>query len=1007
MPSEGVSPDRTANYGHDDTETLLDIANHDARLFVRETDIYPRKTSTLSAVVTQAASRGPLSSLRSYASDSARETHMASTTHTALTTRLRRGLFVCLAAFIALPAFAGAQGLTGALIGSVKDDQGGVLPGAVVRVSSPALIGGVATVITNEKGQLRFPALPPGRYLLDIELQGFASLREEDIRIGAGATIERTVVLKLAGVAESVVVEGAGSRIDARDPGFGSRFGPDDLKAIPTRRASMFDLIRAAPGVSPTSPGSGTVTTISAFGSGTNENQFLIDGTNFTCPCNGIARSEPGVDFIQEVQVQSVGASAEYGNVQGAVINVVTRQGGERLLYDASFYAQSARLTSQPIARSFGAGDSGYERDRYRDLTTNLGGPLRRERLWFFAGYQYLRDYDSQPGTDPDFPRTYEQDKVFAKLTWRLAPDWQLVQSIHNEFWVNPEQPTFVRPFPVTTRANASVPAITFGHLTHTVSANTVWDVRAGRFVYSQDNPPSTGIRTTASRIDSETNVLSGAPQTFSGLTLIRTTGKTTLNHYRPGVFGADHQMRVGGSIERGEHRGPGIIPTGARYVDLRGQPFQRISREPSYEGGAFVTAAAFVSDALTIGDRLTISAGLRFDHSRAISQDLHALDADGRETTDIVQGLGTLYTWNLFSPRLGVTAKLTGDGRTILRASYGRFSQGVLTGELGAFHPAVTPTTTADFDPATGDYTSKVTTIDSKINLQLDRDIRAPNSDEYSIGIDREIGRRLAVAIAYVGKSGSNFIGWEDIGGIYGDGTRTLRDGRSVPVFLLLNATADRRFLLTNPEGYSLTYNGLVMAAEKRRSHGWQAFGSYTWSKASGLQVSSATTAGGPQVSTVAGPTPNPFGRDPNDLVNAPGRLANDRPHMFRMMGSVDVPRTGLVIAGNLQHFSGKPWAATTQLSLPQNSQLRYLLEPRGSRRLSSQTLLDVRVSRTIHVGAATRVELLLDVLNVLNDTAEEGLATDNFFSATFGQPTSFIDPRRAMLGVRLNLGR
>ena len=107
-----------------------------------------------------------------------------------------------------------------------------------------------------------------------------------------------------------------GSRIDARDPGFGTRFGPEDLKAIPTRRASMFDFIRAAPGMSPTSPGSGTTTTVSAFGSGTNENQFLIDGTNFTCPCNGIARSEPGVDFIQEIQVQSVGASAEYGNVQ-------------------------------------------------------------------------------------------------------------------------------------------------------------------------------------------------------------------------------------------------------------------------------------------------------------------------------------------------------------------------------------------------------------------------------------------------------------------------------------------------------------------------------------------------------------------------------------------------------------------------------------------------------------------------------------------------------------------
>src|SRR4029077_1097979 len=107
-------------------------------------------------------------------------------------------------------------------------------------------------------------------------------------------------------------------------------FGPEDIKAIPTRRAGMFDWIRAAPGISPTSPSSGSVTTVSAFGSGTNENQFLIDGTNFTCPCNGIARSEPGVDFIQEVQVQSVGASVEFGNVQGAVINVVTRQGSEQ-----------------------------------------------------------------------------------------------------------------------------------------------------------------------------------------------------------------------------------------------------------------------------------------------------------------------------------------------------------------------------------------------------------------------------------------------------------------------------------------------------------------------------------------------------------------------------------------------------------------------------------------------------------------------------------------------------
>jgi TonB dependent receptor len=89
----------------------------------------------------------------------------------------------------------------------------------------------------------------------------------------------------------------------------------------------------------------------------------------------------------------------------------------------------------------------------------------------------------------------------------------------------------------------------------------------------------------------------------------------------------------------------------------------------------------------------------------------------------------------------------------------------------------------------------------------------------------------------------------------------------------------------------------------------------------------------------------------------------------------------------------------------LPQGDQ-RILLETRGSRRLSSQTLVDLRISKRFSISG-TRVELLVDVLNVFDETAEERLATDNFYSPTFGQPSAFIDPRRAMLGIRLNLGQ
>src|SRR5260221_10259661 len=104
---------------------------------------------------------------------------------------MKRSLRV-VAVCVFLSGVAAAQGLTGALIGAVRDAQGGVLPGARVRVGSSALVGGPATVTANDRGQVRFRTLPPGLYTLDIELEGFASYHEEEIRIGAGATIERT-----------------------------------------------------------------------------------------------------------------------------------------------------------------------------------------------------------------------------------------------------------------------------------------------------------------------------------------------------------------------------------------------------------------------------------------------------------------------------------------------------------------------------------------------------------------------------------------------------------------------------------------------------------------------------------------------------------------------------------------------------------------------------------------------------------------------------------------------
>ena len=279
-----------------------------------------------------------------------------------------RKLIVGLAiACVMAPWLTVAQGLTGALIGTVTDEAGGVISGAIVRITSPALIGGELTTKTDERGQLRFPSVPPGPYSLEIVVAGFRPYRDADIRIGAGATIERMPILTLAALADSVVVRGSGSRLDARDSGFGTRFGADDLDAIPMRRSSYQDWVKTAPGISPTSP-TGSSVLVSAFGSGVDQNQYLLDGTSITATGNGVSRAEPGVDFIQELQIQSVGASVEYGNVQGAVVNVISKSGGDRFQYDAAYYWQAGALTSQPVTAHIRRREATRQRLRARGV---------------------------------------------------------------------------------------------------------------------------------------------------------------------------------------------------------------------------------------------------------------------------------------------------------------------------------------------------------------------------------------------------------------------------------------------------------------------------------------------------------------------------------------------------------------------------------------------------------------------------------------------------------------
>jgi hypothetical protein len=322
----------------------------------------------------------------------------------------------------------------------------------------------------------------------------------------------------------------------------------------------------------------------------------------------------------------------------------------------------------------------------------------------------------------------------------------------------------------------------------------------------------------------------------------------------------------------------------------------------------------------------------------------------------------------------VGFNLKLTDDGKSILRGNYGRAYRAIFLNDFTNVHPGLSPITLARWNPATGGYTTIISVTDPLANIAVDPESDPPFTDQYSIGIDRELMANMGVAATYVYKHGEKQVGWKDIGGVYGTRTEVLPDGRTITVHPLLNATSARKFLRTNGPGTFNRYHGLLLHLNKRWSRGWQANVSYTLSKSDGLTST---------------------GQDPNDDVNATGRLSSDRPHMFVGGGTVEIPRIALMASFHLMAVTGEPFAPQALVSLPQGRR-SVNIEPPGGYRYPSQELLYLRFTKVLLRRGDRRLELGAEIANALQDKSHNSLITQNFFSSTFAQPAAWIEPRR-----------
>ena len=323
-------------------------------------------------------------------------------------------------------------------------------------------------------------------------------------------------------------------------------------------------------------------------------------------------------------------------------------------------------------------------------------------------------------------------------------------------------------------------------------------------------------------------------------------------------------------------------------------------------------------------------------------------MDTTFNQTGETVQGLGEMFTWTKLSPRGGVNLKLTNDDRTVLRATAGRYYRPIVLNDFTIIHPGVATRTLMRYNPATQRYDQLISVTDPRANLAVDSNMETPYTDQYSVGVDRELARNLAISVSYVRKNAGNQIGWVDIGGVYGTRTATVSvfgQSQTLTVFPLLNAPIQRSHQRTNGPGFYSQYDGLILNLTRRFANRWMATVGYTRSVTKGLQ-----------------PTGN-VSRDPNDLTNLDGRIdPQDRPNAFNLFGSYEVPKIEVQVSGQLAAVNGTPYAPQVLVRLPQGNRAINVDVP-GSYRTPNETFLQFRVTKILFLNAQRHLELTAEV--------------------------------------------
>ena len=958
---------------------------------------------------------------------------------------------------LAAPTF--AQEFRGRINGTITDNTGAILPGVTVTATSPALIQPQVQV-TGADGSFRFLALNPGVYAIEFDLAGFQKVQRKDIRVVINQTLTVDMQLNVATLQETVTVTGASPVVDTSTTSMGTNFTKELLTEIPNAR-DVWAAMAQAPGIQMTGfdvggSNTGNQTGFRSYGFDT-QNQTRVEGIDTT---EGTAANAGYFDFGSFEEFQVGGAGADSGAFAGgAVLSISIKSGGDR--FTGTWYSDyisesqltdnvpdNLRLLNSPdengmfsrlglcFDRSGETICRGNATKKQFDLNGDVGGPLWKQKAWFFTSWRLNDKYEYIAGLGDETQRSKLSNKYTFKGTFQVGKSNQIIGFLNKR-----EKLQDKRDVSLTVPLSAAYYQASRNYpwkveWTSVLGSRAFLDVLYGNWYNFFPLRPVRDFGLydgpwEAPRFDSATLVTSqrGGNSGYQDQKRYKPQFYTTLSYFKDGWSGS-HDFRVGFDWKRDRRSLFRDQPFDINYRDRNGN----LDAVDLYNSSAtgindVVYTAGWINDTWKLTDRLTLNLGVRVENYKDQWPDQKFAPngspalagwTDARYTSFVAARdvkARTVANTTTLAPKLGFAYDLTGDNRTVLKGFVGQSrwnsadtladrENPVGLGQLRYAFVSCSATVTTNCDlngnrlmDSPAELGAFQQSIGDAGNVRVDRDLIRPTSNEVSVNLEREVASGLSARASWVYKNMRNVWGEVDVVRAAGytvpftindpgaDRVLGTGDDQTFQTRGLAAGTGTDR-VYTNDARNNADFHTAEFALNRRFANKWMlltSFG-YTWSTMQHAASGART-----------------FVYRPFDSLFGDGGKETDTLWNYKVVGRYVLPFE-IGFSGSWKVQSGFNYARTISVPMPIEGARTIRVQPINSNRYPSVAILDLRLDKSLDLGKFGKIQPMLDVFNIMNSGVPTTVRTTNTATAPFNDVTAILNPRVIRFGVRFN---